>query len=314
VQNEGLDEGVRTIAALRLKNALYAQDAALMRERSDRWKGLEQGLRDVIKGTVLQSLMSNSMHVRNSAAQVVQRLAYLEMEPTEPEEGAQGPNKTKWDSLLPTLVGGLGAADSLPVGVRASCARTIGFVFEALDEYEDSPLAVDVVETVLKALLASIQAPIPEVQLEAMKALNHALVFLSDFFTVQDRAEYKTYRDAIIGFCMMLAGNAASPAPLREASLDVLVKIAEYYYAQLYPYIAQLAPFTAQLASGQDEVRSTVWGCAAWATASARAHARVCVYHGLTPSTNPRPPTHTHTHTHKHTTHTHHTHTTEPGQ
>ena len=221
-----------------------------MMERSGRWAALQPDQREAIKNTVLQTLSSAVPPARNIAALVVSKLAYLEM----------APGKQQWETLLPNLVGMLGT-EAAPVGVRASCAQTIGYVMEALDEYPESPLLTGTVEAVLVALLAAVGNPAPEMQLEGMRALQHSIVFFKNIFEDEETAGYKSHRDRLVQSCLTLAGTPGPDHPLRhdvrEKSMEVLVLMAEYYYANLGPYIGALAPFTAQLAAGGDEVR--VW-------------------------------------------------------
>jgi hypothetical protein len=212
----------------------------------DRWRAIKPEGRELVKNTVLQTLSGASAEVRKIAALAVAKLAFLEMEPT--ASGAP----TAWPTLLPNLVGMLGA-EAAPVGVRASCAQTIGFVMEALDEHDDSPLDNDAVGKTLEAILAAAGHAAPEMQLEAMGALKHSLVFLTTFFTDTVDPVYKSYRDRAVQACLALGGSAATAAATRAAALDALVRMAEFFYANLGPYIGTLAPFTAQLAAGADE-------------------------------------------------------------
>jgi hypothetical protein len=269
-----------------------------MRERTARWEAVPPAQREEIKGTVLQTLGCGAPEVRKIAAIAVSKLAFLEMTPPPsdwaPPAGvpeAEARYKTRWEALLPSLLGML-ANEAAPLGVRTSCVQTLGFVMEALDEHEESPLDMSIMEDVLKALLATVSRPEPEMQLEGMRALLHSLVFLASIFTAtadsEHYAQYRALRDGIVQSCCTLAGNPGAPAPVREVSMEVLGKIAEYFYAQLDPYIGVLAPFTAQLAAGDNEVSAAAHPGRGGACCGVGAHSQSCAAGS--------PCSHTHTH------------------
>lgn len=219
------------------------QDPILSAERTTRWKSIPAPSRVLIKNTVLQSLSSASASVRNITSLTLAKIAFLELDPDEPDAA-------HWTELLPSLIGML-LNEAAPVGIRASCAQSIGYVMEALDEYASSPLLEESVVAVLDAILASLTKPHSELQLGAMKALLHSLTFMTFIF---EKAENTPRRNNIFEAILFMAGTPTVAPETRETAMDTLVKVAEYFYAQLDAYMDKLAPFTAQTAVGSDEV------------------------------------------------------------
>jgi len=211
-------------------------------ERTKRWKSIPAASRSIIKNTVLSTLNSPSAGSRNIASLAVQCIAFLDFNPEDDDT-------EHWLDLLPNLVSMM-LNEAANIGVRTSCAQTVGYVFEVLDEYDESPLDQVLVINVLQALLTILAQSSQELQLGAMKALLHSLVFLSEVFGNETDPNLKSLRNAIFEATMVMSTRPG----IAKYAQDAMAKIAEYYYPQLEPHMPRLAELTASLAMGSDSV------------------------------------------------------------
>ncbi|CAG9460647.1 unnamed protein product [Pedinophyceae sp. YPF-701] len=211
-------EASRQAAGLLLKNSLDARDQAEKDGKWQRWKELQPEVRSQVKAGLLQTLgaPTSPRTTRRVAGQAIALIAAIEL------------SQRQWPELIPMLLEGCNAND---LQTRIAALHTVGFLFEELDQLEDtgdvpSPEEVD---KLLQAMCGSTSSDNPEVASAAIAALQNSAPFAKANFERQNE------RDFIMS---VVCNGCTSPhEEVRRNSFECLSTIADFYYKWMPSYI-----------------------------------------------------------------------------
>ena len=77
--NDAKPKTTRQLAGLMIKNCLDAQDTVLAQQRAEQWLKLDERVRAAVKTGVVQGLASTLEAARNTCAQVIAKIARIEV-------------------------------------------------------------------------------------------------------------------------------------------------------------------------------------------------------------------------------------------
>ncbi|KAK4270497.1 hypothetical protein QN277_023527 [Acacia crassicarpa] len=219
----------RKLAGLVLKNALDAKEQHRKIEFVQRWLSLDPTVRAQIKGLLLRTLSSPSLEARSTAAQVIAKVAGIEL-----------PHK-QWPELIGSLLSNI---PQLPAPTRQATLETLGYICE-----EVSPDVVDQdhVNKILTAVVQGMNSSETnnDVRLAAIHALYNALGFAQANFS----------NDMERDFIMRVVCEAtlSSELKIRRAAFECLVAISSTYYEKLAPYMQEIFNITAKAVREDEE-------------------------------------------------------------
>ncbi|CAI0397470.1 unnamed protein product [Linum tenue] len=172
--NEDKPADSRKLAGLILKNALDAKEQHRKFELVQRWLMLDATVKSQIKAGLLKTLSSPVPDARSTAAQVIAKVAGIEL-----------PQK-QWSELIGSL---LSNVHQLPPHVKQSTLETLGYLCE-----EVSPDAVeqDHVNKILTVVVQGMSSSEGnnDVRLAAIRALYNALGFAQANFSNDMERDY----------------------------------------------------------------------------------------------------------------------------
>ena len=191
------------------------QEDALKRERRERWQQIDPAVRTNIKDNVANSIFAVTPLARLVTPQVIAKIGAIDIQP--------GEGNNQWPNLVMGLVSTAARAD-VPEGPREASLRALGFLLEALDEYDDSPLLqheVDAALTAITGCMAQVSVP---VQRAATAALYDALPFVAKSFEDAQREE----RNAIM--MAVCTATQVEDSSVKYDAFQCISRIAELYY------------------------------------------------------------------------------------
>lgn len=252
---ETADAESRRLAGLILKNNIDSKDPAVRAAYHARWNALDAAtVKPAVRQCLVQSLGSPVKEARRAAAQVISKLAAVEL----PTPGA-------WDSLVTDLLTS-STAETSSDHLREAALETLGYICEdaangALDANILAANSNHILTALVHGMQYGVNTPAVEgetaeaaaarekgaaaVRLTATRSLNDALEFASAQFDV-DR-ERTTIMETIY--------KAAKSPDLqtREAAFMGLCKIGEHYYDKLPEYIRWLFELTVDAIRSNDD-------------------------------------------------------------
>ncbi len=205
--NEMRNENTRGLAGLILKNCLDARDSERQQMLAQQWRHLNIEFRVAVKAKALQTLGSPALNPRRQAAQVISKIALIELPQNE------------WPELIGLIVRNVTTAH-IPAELRQASLETLGYICEDIDA---DTLKAEA-NLILTALIHGMRAHEPSaiVRQTATRALINALEFVGDNFAT------KVERDVIMTVvCECI--NAEDPL-LRSNALECVATIASLYY------------------------------------------------------------------------------------
>ncbi|KAL3621469.1 hypothetical protein CASFOL_036381 [Castilleja foliolosa] len=210
----------RIVAGIVLKNSLDA-----------RWVAINNSLKSQIKKNLLNILGSSIQELSHTAAQVVSKIASIEVPPKE------------WPELFGLLAANMAQPDR-PASLKQATLETLGYVCA---EISNKDLVEDEVDCIFEAIIDGIDVPEQntEVCLAAVRALYIALgLEQANFLSITHRY-----------FIVKVICNAAMAGDkeIREAVFGCLVSIASTYYNALKPYMRSIIQLTSKAFNGHEE-------------------------------------------------------------
>lgn len=213
LSNEAGVKIARQLAGLLLKNTL--NNANNEEAVVGLWNKVSAEEQTSVRSHTLGSLASVDKDVRQSAAQAVSAIALADL----PMGG--------WPELLPVLITNAGG-DNLHF--RVSSLMTLGYILEGL---KPGQLSKTVSDQVLTALASNILVDVqPEVKLEAIKSLGHALQFAAQNF------KNESERTQIMKMVLLCCQNENEA--VRLAAFQDLCEIALHYYDYIATHLPDL--------------------------------------------------------------------------
>lgn len=221
----------RRLAGIVLKNSLDAKEAATKDQLVQQWIAIDNTFKFQIKSSLLNTLGSAVQEASHTAAQVIAKIASIEI-----------PRK-EWPELVGSLLANMTQSDK-PSSLKQATLETLGYVCEEIS-HED--LVQDEVNSVLTAVVQgmNVSEQSPEVRLAATKALLNALDFARTNFENEMERNYimKVTCDAAL----------AKETEIRQAAFECLVSIASTYYEVLEPYMQRIFELTSNAVRGDEE-------------------------------------------------------------
>lgn len=232
LSNDGKPIESRRLAGIVLKNSLDAKEATRKEHFIQQWVSIDTSFKSQIKSMLLTSLGSSVRDARHTAAQVIAKIASIEV------------SRKEWPELIGTLLLNVTQQDRLPT-LKQATLETLGYVCEEIS-YRD--LVQDEVNSVLTAVVQGMNAAEQNsaVRLAAVRALYNALDF------AQTNFENKMERDYIMK--VICEAAVAREAEIRQAAFECLVSIASMYYPVLEPYMQTIFDLTSNAIRGDEEV------------------------------------------------------------
>ncbi|KAL8206069.1 hypothetical protein R6Q57_009620 [Mikania cordata] len=230
LSNDGKPIESRRLAGIVLKNSLDAKDATTKEHLVHRWVSSDVSLRSQIKGLLLNTLGSSVSEAGHTAAQVIAKIASIEI-----------PRK-EWPELIASLLANMTQQDK-PSSLKQATLEALGYVCE---EISHNVLVQDEVNSVLTAVVQGMNVTEQSsVRLAATTALYNALDF------AQTNFENEHERNYIMNVVCETA--MAKEADIRQSAFECLVSIASTYYDVLEPYMQTLFELTANAVKGDEE-------------------------------------------------------------
>ncbi|GJT96763.1 importin subunit beta-1-like protein [Tanacetum coccineum] len=230
LSNDGKPMESRRLAGIVLKNSLDAKDVTTKEHLVQRWVSNDVHLRSQIKGLLLNTLGSSVSEAGHTAAQVIAKIAFIEI-----------PRK-EWPELIALLLGNMSQQDK-PASLKQATLEALGYVCE---EISHNDLVQEEVNSVLTAVVQGMNvAEQSSVRLAATTALLNALDFAQTNF---DNEMERNYIMKVVCETAM-----AKESEIRQAAFECLVSIASTYYDVLEPYMQTLFELTANAVKGDEE-------------------------------------------------------------
>ncbi|KAK4478427.1 hypothetical protein RD792_013898 [Penstemon davidsonii] len=231
LSNEGKPTESRRLAGIVLKNSLDAKEVTRKDQLVQQWVAIDISFKSQIKNFLLTTLGTSVAEASHTAAQVVAKIASIEI-----------PQK-EWPELVGLLLANMTQSDR-PALLKQATLETLGYICE---EISNEDLMQDEVNAVLTAVVQgmNITEQNPEVRLAATRALYNALDFARTNFENEMERNYimKVVCDAAL----------AKETEIRQAAFECLVSIASTYYEVLEPYMQRIFELTSNAVKGDEE-------------------------------------------------------------
>jgi importin subunit beta-1 len=223
----------RKLAGLILKNSLDAKETGRKQELVSRWISLDPTVKAQIKGALSQTLSSVVPDARHTSAQVIAKIAAIEL--------PQG----EWPELVGSLLANMGGLQvQQPAHLKQATLETLGYVCE---EVSAESLAQEQVNSILTAVVQGMNASETsnDVRLAATNALYNALDF------AQTNFENDMERDYIMR--VVCEATLSPDSRVRQAAFECLVSIGSTYYEKLAPYMQDIFAITSKAVKEDEE-------------------------------------------------------------
>ncbi|KAL3621509.1 hypothetical protein CASFOL_036421 [Castilleja foliolosa] len=212
------NDGKPTDSRVVLKNSLDA-----------RWVAINDSLKSQIKNNLLNILGSYLQKLSHTAAQVVSKIASIEV-----------PRK-EWPELLGLLHANMIQPDR-PASLKQATLETLGYVCE---EISNKDLLEDEVDYIFEAIIQGVPEQNTEVCLAAVRALYIALGL--------EQGNFLSITQRYIIVKVICNAAMAGDKEIREAVFGCLFSIASTYYNALKPYMPNIIQLTSKAFNGHEE-------------------------------------------------------------
>ncbi|KAI6002203.1 armadillo-type protein [Pisolithus orientalis] len=213
--NESSQVHTRNAAALALKNALSAREAARQTQYTTRWLALENDTKSKIKQEALVTLASPLPKAGSFSAQVVAAIASVEL----PHD--------QWPDLIELLLGFVNNLTN--TNLRIATLQTIGYICESIKPEILSLRSNEILTAVIHG--ARQDEPSSEVQLAAVHALYNSLEFVRENFEREGERNY---------IMQVVCEATQNPSvAVQVGAFECLVKIMALYYDKMAFYMEQ---------------------------------------------------------------------------
>lgn len=231
LSNDGKPTESRRLAGIVLKNSLDAKEAATKDHLVQQWVAIDISFKSQIKNSLLNTLGSSAREASHTAAQVVAKIASIEI-----------PRK-EWHELVGLLLAHMTQPDR-PASLKQATLEALGYVCEEIS-HED--LVQDEVNAVLTAVVQgmNVSEQNSDVRLAATRALYNALDF------AQTNFDNEMERNYIMN--VICDAALANEIEIRKAAFECLVSIASTYYEILEPYMQKIFELTSNAVKGDEE-------------------------------------------------------------
>ena len=236
----------RRLAGLMLKNTLDAKELARKMEFVNRWIALDPTIKAQIKAALLATLATPTQEARHTAAQVIAKIAAIELP------------RQEWPELITSLLANMGTPTApQPDHVKESTLEALGFVCEEIAGTD--ALAQDQVNNVLTAVVQGMNKTETNnnIRLAATQALCNALEFAHTNF------ENEVERNYVM--TVVCEATLCQDVRVRQAAFECLVAISTAYYDKLSPYMNDIFQITSK-ATREDEEAVALQAIELWSS------------------------------------------------
>jgi len=229
VQNPKLPIPARQLAGIQLKNTIVARDEQRRHELEKRWLLLQQQIRGNIKMQLLHTLNVDEEKLRNIAAQVVAKVAAIEIP------------RNQWRGLVPQLLSAI-AEKKTKDQLKEACFTTLGYVCEECPEQLQNHS-----NQILNAIATGMskEQSNGKIKLEATRALANTLPMVKKNFNVPKERQL---------IMQMIFSASQSPDPrVRLACMQCLEEVARSYYKYMSRDIGNIFTLTSEAIKKEGE-------------------------------------------------------------
>ncbi|KAL3613948.1 hypothetical protein CASFOL_042022 [Castilleja foliolosa] len=222
LSNEGKPTKSRILAGIVLKNSLDAKDNAT-------WMAINNDLKSQVKDSLLNTLGSSVREASHTAAQVVSKIASIEVP------------KEEWLELFGLLRANMTEPDR-SASLKQATLETLGYLCE---EISSEDLTQDEVEDIFAAVTRGMD--VSKQNIEVCVAATRALC---NFLCLEhDKLCMSCYIEKVTSYVVM-----AKETKIREAVFGCLVSIASTYYEVLEPHMTSILELSTNAVKGNEEV------------------------------------------------------------
>jgi len=218
----------RRLAGLILKNALGAKDEVRRQQRVEQWLALDANTKLQIKGRLLQTLGDSQRDARHTAAQVVAKIAVIELP------------HNQWSDLIELLLKNMTQQDS---NIKQSTLETLGYICEEIDPDTIKEKANQILTAVIQGMRKD--EPSTDVRIAGTNALLNALEFVRANF------EKEVERNYILQ--VVCEASQAPDVKIRIAAFECLVKIGSLYYHKIAQWMQTVFNITLEAIRKDEE-------------------------------------------------------------
>lgn len=223
----------RRLAGLILKNSLDAKESVRKQELATRWVALDPTVKGQIKTALSQTLSSMVADARHTSAQVIAKIAAIEL--------PQG----EWPELVGSLLANMGGPQlEQPSHLKQATLEALGYVCE---EVSSEILAQEQVNSILTAVVQGMNSS--ETSNDVRLAATHALYNALDF--AQTNFDNDMERDYIMR--VVCEATLSPDVRVRQAAFECLVSIGSTYYDKLSPYMPDIFTITSKAVKEDEE-------------------------------------------------------------
>ncbi|KAG8465477.1 hypothetical protein KFE25_002784 [Diacronema lutheri] len=221
----------RRLAGIIVKNCLDSKVASKQDELTQAWLEMDLAMKQQIKVAVTSALASTAVQARQAAAQVVAKVAAIELP------------RGQWTDLIDALTANV--TNSPSDLLKQAALETLGYICEEIEPEVLTVKSNQILTAVVQGMRK--EEPNNDVRRAATVALNNALE------SVKSNFDNATERDYIMQ--TVCEGCVAESHTVRIAAYECIVKIATLYYHHLSAYMQALFQLTfEEIKTGRDEV------------------------------------------------------------
>ena len=222
--NPQVEEGLRNLAGLQIKNALTGTSSKIAADKKQRWLGLDPNMRVQVKGALLRLLCDRSAQVARSAAIVIAKMGEIEL------------SVKQWPELCSQLHDHVtnsttqaGGDLQLAAQTRRFTLNSMGYLCEYLYD-ANCDLEPDQMNKLLTAIIFCMddkQSPV--IRHAAMQALSESLPFATTNFA---RANERNVIMKKVCEASQMQGTDEDSVKTRRFAYVCMTIVAQFYYGK----------------------------------------------------------------------------------
>ena len=224
MKNPQVEEGLRNLAGLQIKNALTGTSSKIAADKKQRWLGLDPNMRVQVKGALLRLLCDRSAQVARSAAIVIAKMGEIEL------------SVKQWPELCSQLHDNVtnsttqaGGDLQLAAQTRKCTLNAMGYLCEYLYD-ANCDLEPDQMNKLLTAIIFCMddkQSPV--IRHAAMQALSESLPFATTNFA---RANERNVIMKKVCEASQMQGTDEDSVKTRRFAYVCMTIVAQFYYGK----------------------------------------------------------------------------------
>lgn len=226
LSEESRPQLTRRLAGLLMKNALNARDNAKRVQLESKWVQLDEDTKGVIKGNIVKTLASPDSFARRTAAQVVSKIACIELP------------KNQWPQLMGGLLQSMNSSDN---NLKEATLTCLGYICEEIDDDILLPQS----NNILTAVCQGITSDQEVLKVAGLTALDNCIEFA--------RNNFKEAKDTAYIMEILFKSCVDTSSQVKTLALACIVRIAQNYYHILEMFMQKLFNITYEIIQSGDE-------------------------------------------------------------